>query len=111
MATIKTPDRVGAVRIALTALLLCAINTAACARDLDQDEALRLRQQGLILPLEQLLQQAMALYPGSRLLEAELEEHDQRYVYEVELLTPSQIVREIKLDAGNGQVLADKEDD
>ncbi len=30
------------------------------ARDLDQDEALRLRQKGVILPLEQLLQQALA---------------------------------------------------
>ncbi|WP_213878833.1 PepSY domain-containing protein [Pseudomonas sp. dw_358] len=99
------------MRIALTALLVLGMSTTASARDLNQDEALRLRQQGLILPFEQLLEQAMALYPGARLLEAELEEHDDRYVYEVELLTPAKVVREIKVDASNGQVLADKEDD
>jgi uncharacterized membrane protein YkoI len=83
----------------------------AWALDLNQDQALQLRQQGVILPLEELIQKAMALYPGARLLEAELERHDHRYIYEVELLTPSQVVREIKLDAVNGSVIEDKEDD
>ena len=54
------------------ALLLAA--TPAASRDLDQDEALRLRHEGLILPLESLLRQAMERHPGARLLEAELEE-------------------------------------
>lgn len=93
---------------ACAGLVLC---TQAMARDLDQDEALRLRLQGVILPLEELLQRAMALHPDARLLEAELEEHDQHYVYEVELLTPAQIVREIKIDARTGELLEDKEDD
>ncbi len=48
------------------------------ARDLDQDEALRLRQQGVILPLGQMLQQALDRYPGAKLLEAELEEKARR---------------------------------
>ena len=43
----------------LTALALLAVCSVGLARDLDQDEALRLRQQGVILPLEQLLQQAL----------------------------------------------------
>ncbi|WP_433741457.1 PepSY domain-containing protein [Pseudomonas putida] len=80
------------------------------ARDLDQDEALRLRQQGVILPLEQLLQQALALYPGAKLLEAELEEKDDVYIYEVELLTAQGVVRELDLDAATGRLLKDKED-
>ena len=54
-------------RAALALLLFCSL---AVARDLDQDEALRLRQQGVILPLEQLLKQAMDRYPGAKLLEA-----------------------------------------
>lgn len=96
-------------QILLIALLaLCSL---ASARDLDQDEALQLRQQGVILPLEQLLQSALGRYPGAKLLEAELEEKHDRYEYEVELLTPEGVVREIKLDATNGALLKDEEDD
>ena len=92
------------------ALLLLAFCSAVMARDLDQDEALRLRQQGVILPLEQLLQQAMDRYPGSKLLEAELEEKHDVYIYEVELLTPEGVVRELGIDATTGRLLKDKED-
>ncbi|UVJ45802.1 PepSY domain-containing protein [Pseudomonas sp. LS1212] len=90
---------------------LLAFCSLAMARDLDQDEALRLRQQGVILPLEQLLHHALDRYPGAKLLEAELEEEDGTYVYEVELLTVDGTVREIELNAATGQVLKDKEDD
>ena len=95
----------------LISTVLFAFCSLALARDLGQDEALRLREQGKILPLEKLLQMAQQRYPGSRLLEAELEEDDDIYVYEVELLTTMGVVRELKLDAGNGQLLEDKEDD
>lgn len=98
-----------AVRISLAVLL--AFCAQAPARDLDQDEALQLRQQGIILPLEQLLNDALGRYPGAKLLEAELEEKHGRYEYEVELLTPEGVVREIKLDASNGVLLKDEEDD
>ena len=92
------------------ALLLLAFCSAVMARDLDQDEALRLRQQGVILPLEQLLQQAMDRYPGAKLLEAELEEKHNIYLYDVELLTPEGVVRELHIDATDGRLLKDKED-
>ena len=93
------------------ALSLLAVCSLTMARDLDQDEALKLRQQGIILPLEQLLETALGRYPGARLLEAELEQDDDRYQYEVELLTPQGVVREIKLDARSGELLKDEEDD
>ena len=96
-----------ASRAGLALLVLCSV---VMARDLDQDEALRLRQQGVILPLEQLLQQALDLYPGAKLLEAELEEKHDVYIYEVELLTTEGVVRELDLDARTGQLLKDKED-
>ncbi|MGE8406138.1 MAG: PepSY domain-containing protein [Pseudomonas sp.] len=92
-------------------LALLAFCSLALARDLDQDEALHLRREGLILPLEQLLQSALGRYPGARLLEAELEEDDDEYVYEVELLTAEGVVREIKLHAASGVLLKDEEDD
>ncbi len=90
------------------ALLLAA--TPAASRDLDQDEALRLRREGLILPLESLLQKAMERHPGARLLEAELEEEDGIYVYEIELITADGAAREIELDARDGRLLKDEED-
>ncbi|WP_339528282.1 PepSY domain-containing protein [Pseudomonas mucidolens] len=95
-------------RLALVLLAFCSM---VAARDLNQDEALALRQQGVILALEQLLQQAMSRHPGSRLLEAELETKHGRYEYEVELVTTEGVVREIKLDATTGALLKDEEDD
>ncbi|NER58810.1 peptidase [Pseudomonas sp. MAFF212428] len=92
----------------LVSLAVCSL---ALARDLDQDEALELRQKGIILPLEQLLESALGRYPGARLLEAELEEKHKRYEYEVELVTPEGVVREIKFDARTGVLIKDEEDD
>lgn len=94
-------------RMALVLLTFCSV---VLARDLDQDEALRLRQRGVILPLEQLLQQAMDRYPGAKLLEAELEEKHDVYIYEVELLTTEGVVRELDVNASTGQLLKDEED-
>ncbi|MBV4475279.1 PepSY domain-containing protein [Pseudomonas sp. B2M1-30] len=94
-------------RTALALLFFCSL---VAARDLDQDEALRLRQQGAILPLEQLLKQALDRYPGAKLLEAELEEKHDVYIYEVELLTVEGVVRELDLEAATGRLLKDKED-
>ncbi|QII99748.1 peptidase [Stutzerimonas balearica] len=90
------------------ALLLAA--TPAASRDLDQDEALRLRREGLILPLDRLLQQALQRHPGAHLLEAELEEEDGRYVYEIELLTTQGVARELEFDARDGRLIKDEED-
>jgi len=98
------------LRTCLAGLLL----TLACsssARDLDQDEALRLRREGLIMPLEQLLQIALPRYPGAVLLEVELEEEDGVLVYEVELLTEQGTVRELELHARTGEVLKDEVED
>ena len=95
----------------LCGLLLLALNGSASARGLDQDEALRLRQAGQILPLEHLLGLALQHYPGATLLEAELEEEDDILVYEVELLTPQGVVRELELDARDGRILKDEVDD
>ncbi len=92
-------------------LAVLVLSVEAQARDLDQDEALRLRQEGVILPLEQLMQPALGHYPRATLLEAELEEEGDVFVYEVELLTADGVVRELELDARDGRVLKDEEDD
>lgn len=95
----------------LLALMLCACCSLASARDLGQDEALRLRERGEILPLEEILKFALERYPDSKLLEVELEEKQGAYVYEVELVTPQRVVRELKFNASSGNLTKDKEDD
>lgn len=101
--------RAGAALLVLLGLITQAAWVQA--RDLDQDEALQLRREGVILPLEQLLQSAMQRYPGARLLEAELEEDDDVLIYEVELLTTNSVVRELELDARSGELLKDELED
>ena len=93
-----------------TALALVMFCSTAMARDLGPDEALNLRKQGVILPLEQVLQQAMDRYPGAKLLEVELEEKHDVYIYEVELLTVEGVARELHLRADSGELVKDKED-
>ncbi|GGK32099.1 Peptidase propeptide and YPEB domain-containing protein [Pseudomonas koreensis] len=93
-----------------TALALVMCCSTAMARDLGPDEALDLRKQGVILPLEQVLQQAMDRYPGAKLLEVELEEKHDVYIYEVELLTVEGVARELHLKADTGELVKDKED-
>ncbi|MEK1904191.1 MAG: PepSY domain-containing protein [Pseudomonas sp.] len=94
----------------IVVLVLAVLALQAQARDLDQDEALRLRQEGVIQPLEQLMQPALARYPGATLLEAELEEEDDVYVYEIELLIDG-VVRELEVSAHDGRVLKDELED
>ncbi|MFV3372096.1 PepSY domain-containing protein [Pseudomonas sp. NY15435] len=98
-------------RVALLGLALAAIAGVAQAHDLSQDEALRLSKEGVIRPFEEILPAALSRYPGSRLLEAELEKEHGNYIYEVELLTVDGVVRELELDARDGRILKDKEDD
>ena len=90
---------------------LAALTLGVSARDLSQDEALRLREQGRIIPLEQLLELVAQRHPQSSLLEVELEEDDDIYIYEVELATRDGVVRELEFDAHTGKVLKDEEDD
>ena len=103
-----TRNRRARTRAALVLMLFCSL---ALARDLDQDEALRLRQSGAILGLEQVLQTALGRYPGAELLEAELEEKRGQYRYDIELLTVEGVARELDVDARDGRILRDKEDD
>jgi len=92
-------------------IALAALALGAQARDLDQDEALKLRRDGVIQPLETLMEAALGRYPGAVLLEAELEEEDDVLVYEVELLTSGGVVRELELDARDGRILKDELED
>jgi len=97
-------------RAALAALLLALVPLAP-ALDVDQDEALRLRQSGEVLSFQAILRQADERYPGARLLEAELDDDDGELIYDIELLTDDGVVRELEIDARTGRVLEDEVDD
>jgi len=64
----------------------------------------------IVASLEQVLDQAMDRYPGAKLLEVELEEKHDVYIYEVELLTVEGVARELHLKADTGELVKDKED-
>ena len=97
-------------RAALAALLLALVPLAP-ALDVDQDEALRLRQSGEVLSFQAILRQADERYPGARLLEAELDDDDGELIYAIELLTDDGVVRGLEIDARSGRVLEDEVDD
>ncbi len=91
--------------------LLCVCSLSSVADDISQDEALRLRQQGEILSLASLLKTLEQRYPQGRVLEVELERDDGLLIYEIELLTRNQVVREIEMDARTADILDDERDD
>jgi uncharacterized membrane protein YkoI len=98
--------------IALTATAaMLATATVAQARDLGPDEALKLRDAGTIQSFEKLNAAALAKHPGATVEETELEEEYGRYVYQIELRDAQGAQWDLELDAANGQVLKDQQDD
>jgi uncharacterized membrane protein YkoI len=95
--------------LAATALVLTA--GLAQARDLGPDEALKLRDAGTILSFEKLNAAALALHPGSKTEDTELEEEYGRYIYQVEVRDAQGIQWDVELDATNGQVLKNLRDE
>ena len=96
-------------------LLLIIASTAGMAsrvlsKDLGHDEAQRLQADGLIVPLEQVLEQARIKKPG-RLLELELERKRGMLIYEIEIVDSEGVVWEFEFDATTGEMIKLKQDD
>lgn len=100
MRLIKSPYPVAAT------LFVVAISAAVMAKEPDHAEIKRLRDAGVVLSLEEVLNRAGA---GNVLLgkivEAVLEEHDGRYIYEIKVLDKNGVLKEIVLDASTGASL------
>jgi uncharacterized membrane protein YkoI len=75
----------------------------------DHDLAMKARQRSEVIPLAQLLPKIEAAY-GGRLLGIELHNSDQRYIYDLELITPDGRMIEIPVDAATGAVLPEGAD-
>ena len=97
---------------AIKCMLIFALSVSgiSLARDISHDEALKLRQQGQILALEQIIAVIKQQYPDAKLLEAELDFDDGIYQYEVEILTREGVVRDLDIDSKNANILKDEED-
>ncbi|NVZ72325.1 PepSY domain-containing protein [Pseudomonas costantinii] len=96
----------------LTALVAAGIiaSTAAQARAVDPDKPLKLPGTVTIVAFEQLEATALALHPGSTLLDTDLDEAYGKYLYQVELEDADGIEWEVELDALSGRVLKNHQD-
>lgn len=100
---------------ALIVSLFFAVGMTSSAVSADphpDDDAVRIRMavaHGKVMPLPRILAVAQARVPGE-VLKVELEEISDRLGYEVKMLTPDGRVREIKLDARTGAILAVQDD-
>ncbi|MDP2246025.1 PepSY domain-containing protein [Pseudomonas sp.] len=98
--------------IALFATAALSISVGiAQARDLGPDEALKLRDAGTVQSFEKLNTAALALHPGGKIEGTELEEEYGRYIYQLELRDAQGVQWDVELDASNGQVLKNQQDD
>lgn len=95
---------------ALIIALVLATSPVIASKDIDQNEAQALREQGAILPLEDILQNVKKTRPG-RVMEVELEEKHGRYIYEIEIADPNGKVWELEIDASNGSLISQEQDD
>lgn len=96
------------MRTLLAVLLLTLPGLAPAAED--HTRARDAVRRGEILSLAALLERVQ-LAPGERLLEAELERDDGRWIYELELISAEGEVREVELDAATGALLPDDDDE
>jgi len=95
----------------LMALFFLSSTASLMADDeTDQDQALRLRTEGEILPLETILEKAKTVRAG-RVLEAELEKKNDGYIYEIEIIAEDGSVWELKYDAKTAALLSQEEED
>lgn len=77
----------------------------------DYDRARLLQESGKILPLEKIIANTQRLHPNSKVLEIEFEERKHVYIYEIELVDKSGVVKELYINAATGELLKEKLND
>lgn len=73
-------------------------------------DARRLVREGKILSLEKILAGIRQVRPG-QILEVEIDDDDQRMIYEIEILDTRGSVWELKVDAVTGEILEQEMED
>ncbi|MFO1371838.1 MAG: peptidase [Candidatus Competibacteraceae bacterium] len=92
--------------IALSLAVNLSLTTSLALAGRDQDEIKQLRETGKILSLETIIANHERQHSGGRLLAAELEMEQNRYVYDLKVLSKSGVVQEFEYDACTGELLA-----
>lgn len=76
----------------------------------DHALAFKLRKEGKILPLEEIIKRAR-LHPDEHIIEVELEEEHGTLVYELEFIGRDGVVRERLYDASSGKLIKESLED
>ena len=90
--------------ILVSALILMPMASIA---ESDHERARKAVQSGQILPLQEILQKVSKDYPG-QVLEVELDQEKDGWVYEIKQLTSAGPIVKLEVDAKTGQVLKQK---
>ncbi len=96
--------------LALILLQLLPWSVAPVIADDDHLQARRLVESGEVLPLQSILDKYRADYPG-RVIEVELEKKHGEIIYEIEIVDDRGEVRELYINARNGELLKVKVED
>ena len=88
----------------VAALLVAVVIPVAGA---DHDEVRELHENEDIVGFEKILTTFRQHYPDGRVLEVELECEEDQHIYELEILTPSGQVRELRFDAVTGDFMGE----
>lgn len=96
------------IPIVSAAWLALLLASAPALADSDQDRARATVQAGKALPLKTVLERLEREVPG-QVLEVELEQRDERWIYEIKLLQPGGRLVKLELDAATAEVLRRKE--
>ena len=83
--------------------------SAVVAGDIDQDDAIRMKQAGEILPLETILNKARQYHNG-KVIGVELERENTTLIYEIKVLDDDGILWEMKINAKDGKLLEEEKD-
>jgi len=95
------------LQIALAMIVALSNARAIASSEMDHDKARRALESGQILPLRAILEKIELQYPG-QVLEIELEEKHQHWIYELKILQPAGKLIKLKVDASNATILKQK---
>lgn len=97
--------------VTLLASSSLVIATFALAHEVGPDEALRLRDSGVIQSFEKLNAVALAAHPGAIITDTELENEYGKYVYQLDLRDSKGVDWDLQLDAVTGKIHKNHQDD
>lgn len=91
-------------------ILMLSFPLVSFADEMDHDDAFRLKESGEILPLESILQKARQYHDG-KVLEVELEKRRKTFVYEIKILDKEGVLWEMRINAIDGRLVSEEEED